>query len=133
MLFELFGVQAVALVLPKEIATVLVERSHGKLVPVIVILSAPIKLREVIGCADAIEQETVCVATVPAFGIIPRYVSKVGVQSPQTGALSRVQSMLVIVRVLSLIEQVESANMIEVIFVALVGKLDPTRFKVLAL
>jgi hypothetical protein len=68
---ESFGSQTVALAFPNLISTVLEDSSQGKLVPVIVMLSAPIRLRAVVGCADAMEHETVWVATVPAFGIIP--------------------------------------------------------------
>ena len=69
---DLFGWQFVARVLPKLTEIVLLVRSQGRLVPVIVTLSAPIKFIDVVGVTVVMVQVTVSLTTVEPLGIIPR-------------------------------------------------------------
>lgn len=69
---DLFGWQFVARVLPKLTEIVLLVRSQGRLVPVIVTLSAPIRFIDVVGVTVVMVQVTVSLTTVEPLGITPR-------------------------------------------------------------
>jgi hypothetical protein len=122
---EVCGVQAVEDASAKVIVTVLLLKSVGRFVPEIVRLSPPRRLIDPVGARAAMVHWTVTGATAALFGMMPYTAFRIGECTPQVGAVARVHSRPVSVRVAASGTHTVLANSMDLISLATVGRPVP--------